>query len=161
MSADPKWFSSFWFPYFDVSYLGVLFNQLHIPNSWPRHSLTYLAWIFQSKCQERCRLRERENLLGKSPQIMKKRAIKFTQRVFSDLSFALLSLGYVLAVRSEIIPCRFSHPAIFSLTNKGRQIVDTTSQNPLYEVSTFVLFLLNQWETLQWRNCNCARLTKA
>lgn len=30
---EPKWFTSFWFPYFDVSYLGVLFNQLHIPKS--------------------------------------------------------------------------------------------------------------------------------
>ena len=74
----------------------------------------------------------------------KERVIIFQQPVFSDLNFALLSLGYVSVVRLEIIPCRFSHPAVFALSNKGRQIVDTTSQNLLYEVSAFVLFSLNQ-----------------
>lgn len=76
---------------------------------------------------------------------MKERVLISPQPVVSGLNFALLSLGYVSAVRSEIIPCGFRHPAIFSMTNKGRQILDTTSQNPPYEVSSFVLFfLLNQ-----------------
>jgi len=73
---------------------------------------------------------------------MKKRAIKFPQSVFGDL-ILLCYMGNMSETRSQIISCRLSHPAIFS-TNKGRQIVDTTSQNPLYEVSAFVLFLLSQ-----------------
>lgn len=38
------------------------------------------------------------------------------------INFALLSLGYVSAVRSEIIRCRFSHPAIF-WTNRGDRLL--------------------------------------
>ena len=40
----------------------------------------------------------------KSPQIMKERATIGPQPVFSVLNFALLSLEYMSAVRSEIIP---------------------------------------------------------
>ena len=149
---------------FDAPDLGVLFNQLYIPKSWPWHFLTYLTWIFHRKYQERCRSLKRENSLRK---IVKKeyRNNLLPQLSFRALSFVPLSLSMLSAVRSEL----YLPPSSF-LNWQGVIASWHHQLNPLYEADPFVLLkqIKNTVRTsiaailrnLQWNKQQLTRTTR-